>query len=486
MASPFEGLTPTMIWKHFEELTRIPRCSRNEAAVARHVVAWAEGQGFKPVQDRLGNLVVRVPGTAGREGAPAVVLQGHLDMVGEKDSDSPHDFDKDPIPVLREGGYLTASGTTLGADNGIGLAAAMAVAEDPDAEHGPLELLMTVDEETGLTGAQGLEAGFVTGKTMLNLDSEEDGAVYVGCAGGVDTVIALPVERGERQGGAALTLKVAGLKGGHSGLDINAGRGNAIQVLGWFLDQLRAGATDFELCALSAGDKHNALPREGQATLLLDAADRSAADALLAAYRADLAAIYGKTDPGVTITLTAGDLGCAAPLTRASRDALIDLIVAMPHGVLAMSQAVEGLVETSTNLAVARLGDEVCTFEQSSRSSVMPALGRAQAALMSVARLAGALAESRGGYPGWQPDLDSAVLRKALAVHEELFGRAPAVKAIHAGLECGIIGEKSGGMDMLSIGPQIENPHSPSERIKIDTVGRFYDLLKGLLAALSA
>jgi dipeptidase D len=483
MASPFDGLTPELIWKHFEALTKIPRCSRNEAGVTKHVVAWAEGKGYVPVLDELGNLVVRVPGTAGKEAAATIVLQGHLDMVGEKDSDSPHDFAKDPIPTFRDGGWIKAKGTTLGADNGIGLAAAMAAAEDPDAVHGPLELLMTMDEETGLTGAQGLKAGFVTGKTMLNLDSEEDGAVYVGCAGGVDTVMELPVERAAGQG-EAFTLKVAGLKGGHSGLDINMGRGNAIQVIGWFLDALR-GEADYALATFSAGDKHNAIPREAQATLLLDSAAKAKADALLQGYHSELAAMYGKTDPGVTIEIGAGD-AAGAPLTAASCDALIDLIVALPHGVLTMSQAVDGLVETSTNLAVAKLGDAACTLEHSSRSSVMPALDRAQAALFAVGRLAGAKVESRGGYPGWQPDMDSVVLKKGLAVHKELFGREPEVKAIHAGLECGIIGEKSGGMDMLSLGPQIENPHSPSEQLEIETVGRFYGFLKGLLAALAS
>jgi dipeptidase D len=484
MASPFEGLTPELIWKHFEALTKIPRCSKNEAGVARHVIEWARSRGYEPEQDKLGNVVVRVPATKGKEGVPTIVLQGHLDMVGEKDSDSPHDFDKDPIKVLREGKYITADGTTLGADNGIGLAAAMAVAEDPGAVHGPLELLMTVDEETGLTGAQGLEAGFVKGKTLLNLDSEEDGAVYVGCAGGVDTVIELPVKRAAGAAGEALAVRVSGLKGGHSGLDINVGRGNAIQILGWFLARLRE-ETDLALVSLSAGDKHNAIPREAEATVLLDREGQAAAERLLGAYREDLAAMYGKTDPGVAVALSAGGSE-AAPLEPASRDALIDLVQAMPHGVLAMSQAVEGLVETSTNLAVARLEADRCTFEQSSRSSVAPALARAQASIFAVGRLAGARVESRGGYPGWQPDMDSAVLKRGLAVFEKLFGRAPGVKAIHAGLECGIIGEKSGGMDMLSFGPQIENPHSPSEQLEIETVERFYALLRGLLEDLAA
>lgn len=479
-ASPFEGLKPELFWKHFEALTKIPRCSGNEAAAARHVMDWAKAQHHEGQQDEIGNVVVRVPATRGKEGAPVVVLQGHLDMVGEKDSSSPHDFATDPIPVVREGEWLTADGTTLGADNGVGLAAGMAIAEDPDAVHGPLELLCTVAEEVGLDGAQALKPGFVSGKIMLNLDSEEDGAVYVGCAGGADTVAELKLEREPAAGGQMLLVKISGFRGGHSGLDINTGRGNAIRVLALFLDRVR-GMTELGLVRLSGGDKHNAIPREADAVVR---ADREAVERLLPGFREDLAAMFSKTDPGFTITVepTGADAG---PLTRRSSDAVLDMVLAMPHGVLAMSQAVEGLVETSTNLAVVRLEQDKVTFHESSRSSVMPALAEVQSGIFALCRLAGAEPRSQGGYPGWAPDMDSAVLRRAVAVHERLFRKAPEIKAIHAGLECGIIGEKFGGMDMLSFGPQIENPHSPSERLRIDTVPRFFDFLRGTLADLA-
>ncbi len=479
--SLYEGLKPELLWKHFAALANIPRCSKNEAAAAQYVKDWAAGNGFEVSVDDSDNVLVRVPGTAGLESAPAVVLQGHLDMVGEKDSDSPHDFDKDPIPVKIEGDWITAEGTTLGADNGVGLAASLAVGEDPDAAHGPLELLFTVDEETGLTGAQGLQAGFVTGKTMLNLDSEEEGAVYVGCAGGSDTVIELPLTR-EAAAGEAVAVKVSGLRGGHSGLDINTGRGNAIQLLAWYLTRLR-GETDFALVAFSGGDKHNAIPREATATVLLSDGGKAAAEAVLAATLADARTILGGSDAGVDMELGAGEGGDA--LTAGSRDAFLDLVLAMPHGVLAMSQAVDGLVETSTNLAVARIEADSARMEESTRSSVMPALAMAQQGLFALARGAGATPSTHGGYPGWQPNMDSEVLNKTRAVHEELFGKVPEVKAIHAGLECGIIGEKMGGMDMISFGPEIQNPHSPSECMKISTVAPFYNLLKGVLSALA-
>ena len=481
--SPFDGLKPTLLWKHFESFTRIPRCSGNEAAAGEFVLRWAADHDFKSSQDPLGNIVVRVPASEGREGAPAVALQGHLDMVGEKDSASPHDFATDPLKVIREGDWITADGTTLGADNGVGLAACMAAAEDPEVIHGPLELLFTVDEETGLTGATGLEPGFVTAKTLLNLDSEEEGAVYVGCAGGRDSEVALPVER-QPGIGSAFKVQVSGLLGGHSGLDINTGRGNALKVLAEYLGRLSA-ETELELIAFEGGDKHNAIPREALAVVSMPEPARKKAGELAAEMSADLQTIYGKNDPGVKLEILPQQSN-GQPLTQASRDALLDLVQVLPHGVLAMSQDVAGLVETSTNLAVVRLEQDHAVLQESSRSSVMPSLKTVQRGIFAAARLAKGQPRSLGGYPGWQPNMDSEVLTRAIGVHQRLFGEAPEVKAIHAGLECGIIGEKYPGMDMISFGPQIEAPHSPSERVKISTLHRFYGFLKGLLADLAA
>jgi dipeptidase D len=484
-ASAFEGLKPEIMWKYFEDLTKIPRCSRNEAAAAKYVMEQAQAKGCQAEQDQAGNVVVRVAATKGKEGAPTVVLQGHLDMVGEKDSGSAHDFDKDPIPVVRDGDWLTADGTTLGADNGVGLAASLAMMSDPDSVHGPLELLFTVDEETGLTGAMEIPAGFVKGKIMLNLDSEEEGSVYVGCAGGNDTLARLPVKR-EGTGGEAFEVRVSGLKGGHSGLDINLGRGNAIKVLGWYLDRLRRKIKDdLKLSAFSGGDKHNAIPREARATIILPAGKKARAEEVLAEIQDDLKATFSKTDEGVKIEMAASQASGKA-LTKDSRDKFLCLVMAMPHGVLTMSQDVAGLVETSTNLAVARLEDDQGIIHESSRSSVAPLLAQAQDGIIALARLAGAEPEDGGGYPGWQPNMDSKVLARAKAVHEKVTGKVPEVKAIHAGLECGIIGEKMGGMDMISFGPQIEWPHSPSERVKIDSVERFYNFLKALLEDLAS
>jgi dipeptidase D len=482
MASPFEGLQPESLWRHFEALTRIPRCSGNEAATAAHLLEFARGRNLAAEKDAAGNVVVRLPASPGKESAPGVVLQGHLDMVGEKDSSSRHDFARDPIPVVRRGEWLGADGTTLGADNGIGLAAALAILEEKNLVHGPIEILATVDEETGLTGAQNLKPGFVRGKILLNLDSEEEGAIYVGCAGGADTLLELPLAR---QPGKARPYRVHvhGLRGGHSGLDINTGRGNAIRVLAQFLLHLSREAR-FELCAFEGGNKHNAIPREAFAVIRMGDGARKKAEKLLQTERADLSAMFGRADSGVAIDIAPCEQTPDALKPRAARQ-FLRLVLALPHGVLAMSQDIPGLVESSTNLAVVRVGEQSALLHESSRSSVMPALRRIQEGIVSLGELSGARVEPKGGYPGWQPNMASAVLARARGVHQRLFGKEPAVKAIHAGLECGIIGEKCGGMDMISFGPQIESPHSPSERVHIESVGRFYQFLKALLQDLA-
>lgn len=511
MASAFDGLKPELVWRHFEALTRIPRCSKHEEAAAQYVLEWARDKGFATQRDATGNVYVTVPASAGCEEAAGVVLQAHLDMVCEKDSDSAHDFAVDPLNVVREGGYITAQGTSLGADNGVGVAAALALAEDETARHGPLELLMTLDEETGLTGAQGVDAALVRGRMLLNLDSEEDDALYVGCAGGTDTLIALPVaRRAAAEGVRGFRLRVRGLHGGHSGLDINTGRGNAVKLLAGVLGRLRRVA-DFALLDWAGGDKHNAIPREAHADLLLrpEVATGAAVAELFEAARADLRLALGQCDPGARLEWTelpaaAREAGGGRPLTTAARDACIDLVLALPHGVLGMSQAVPGLTETSTNLAVlglqtAAAGDsllaevvgagatgEWLVVRQSSRSSVAPALRAVEEGLLALARLAGARAAAHNGYPGWQPNPESHLLARGLAVYEALFGRRPEVKAVHAGLECGLIGECFGGqMDMLSFGPNVHDPHSPSERVEIASMERFYAFLKGLVADLA-
>jgi dipeptidase D len=482
MSDVLQGLQPKILFDYFGKLSRIPRCSGNEKGVVEFLLQLARQKGLEAKSDSTGNVVIRVPASPAKENAPVVVLQGHLDMVGERSADSSHDFSRDPIKIKSDGKYLTAEGTTLGADNGIGVAAALSFIDEREAVHGPLELLFTVDEERGLTGARGLSGDFIRGRMLLNLDSEEYGAIYVGCAGGADTGIRLSLRRAKSEG-QSFRLVVKGLKGGHSGLDINTGRANAIKILAHLLSLLREKAA-FGLASIDAGDKHNAIPREALAGLWLGNEAQKALEQLLEKVRRDLQLWYGKTDAGVALELhPAQDI--MPPLAAKAADRLLDFLLALPHGVLAMSQEVAGLVETSTNLAVVKTQKNAVDIVESSRSSVMPALRAAQREICALARLAGARPEPDEGYPGWQPNMDSPLLKKASAVMERFLGRPPHIKAVHAGLECGIIGEKVGGMDMISFGPDINWPHSPSERVEIASVEKFYTFLRGLLEELA-
>ncbi|MBU0551499.1 aminoacyl-histidine dipeptidase [Myxococcota bacterium] len=476
-----EGLEPKRFWDHFYALTQIPRCSGDEAAVSAHVQGWAAALGFACEIDEVGNVLVRVPATPGHEGAEITALQGHLDMVCEKHSTHQHDFATDPLRLLRAGEWIVAEGTSLGADNGVAIAAAMAVAEDPEAVHGPLELLFTVDEERGLVGAFNLKGGWLKATRLLNLDTEEEGSLYIGCSGGGDTWMTLPLHRARIKHAHGLKVRLHGLKGGHSGLDINLGRGNAIQILARLLDGLGEGCA-YQLLDLQGGTKHNAIPREAIACLAV--ADLAAFEAALEGFQAEIAEIYGVTEPGIAWEIEplalAGEALCGGSL-----NALLWLLGGLPHGVITMSQAVNGLVETSNNLAIVRLEAAQARVQISTRSSNNARLRQTRAGIFGLARLAGASVEAEAAYPGWQPNPDSPLLALAKAVHEATLGSQPEIKAIHAGLECGIIGERYPGMDMISFGPTMRWPHSPSEELHIASSARFYRLLCALLAALS-
>jgi dipeptidase D len=486
--SPLKDLEPRLVWRHFDAIRQIPRPSKHEERVAEHVVGWARSHGFEVQRDAAGNVVVRVGATAGHEAAPAIVLQGHLDMVPEKNQDVTFDFMKDAIQVRIVGDYVYATGTTLGSDNGIGVAAALAVAEDPEAVHGPLELLFTVDEETGLTGAQQLDPGLLRGKTLLNLDTEEDGALYIGCAGGADISSTFTVTAGAASPTtSAMRLTVRGLRGGHSGVDIHENRANALKYIARALQALRQANVPFEVVSINGGSKHNAIPREADAMLRIPTGQIAAAGKVVAETAARLREEFGEIDPNQMVELQPVEGGEAAGQvwSDSDRDRVLDALLGCPHGVLAMSRAVPGLVETSNNLAVLVTEADGVRVTTSGRSSVMPSLEGVTEQVAAVFRRAGAKVETHDGYPGWKPNPASPVLKTTLAVYQREFGAKPAVKAIHAGLECGLIGEKFPDMDMVSLGPQIESPHSPDERVKIPTVASFYRLLKALLAELA-
>jgi dipeptidase D len=476
-------LEPQALWRHFDRILTIPRGSREEDRAREYVLEVAARRGLTHRRDAAGNVVVRKPATAGRDGDALTVLQAHLDMVNEKNADVGHDFARDPIRPRREGDWLMATGTTLGADNGIGVAALLALAEADDVAHGPLELLFTIDEETGLTGALQLDGGLLEGRRLINLDSEEEDAICVGCAGGGQSTLALPLTfEAPPTGAAACMLALRGLRGGHSGLDIRLQRGNAVKLLARLL-HAAAHHVPLRLAAFQGGNKHNAIPREAAAVVLVPGGDGAA---LRAALERELAAIrleYAVADPGIELAIAE----CAPPRQvwgEACSTRALHLLDALPHGVLAMSQHIPGLVETSTSLATAGVEHGALTLVCSTRSSIDAALAAVRRRIRAMGELAGAAVEEKEAYPGWQPDIASPLLAVVKEAYREVMGRDPRLEAVHAGLECGIIGEKAPGMDMVSIGPQIENPHSPDERVGIDSVERFWRVLTATLERL--
>ncbi|ABF40506.1 Peptidase M20C, Xaa-His dipeptidase [Candidatus Koribacter versatilis Ellin345] len=472
-------LEPKAIWKHFEALTKIPRPSTKEDAARKYVIGIAEKHGLKHVMDAAGNLVVSKPATKGREHAPMAALQGHLDMVCEKNEGTHFDFDKDAIKVIRGEDWLYADGTTLGSDNGVGVATALAVMESKDIAHGPLEFVFTIDEETGLTGASDFQPGLLKSKYFLNLDGEEKGTLCIGCAGGVNTPAHRKVTKKAAPAGTALRVKVSGLKGGHSGVDIHLGRGNAVRILGRVLETLLRDE-HANLADIKGGSAHNAIPREAYAVVVIDPKREEEVKTVVARIAEDVKAELGAFDPDVKISVE----NVAAPkeiMEHADATKVADLLATVHHGVLAMSPDIKGLVQTSTNLATVSLnGDtvEVVTSQRSSIESSKNAIARMVAALC---KNTGFHAEHTTGYPGWKPEPNSDIVKISRKVHEEVLGKDPELVAMHAGLECGVIGEKHHGMQMISFGPQIENPHSPNERVQISSVESFWKFLRVLL-----
>ena len=473
-------LEPKHLWKRFYEITQVPRPSKKEEKIRAHTRELLENLKTEFKEDKTGNIVALVPATPGYENARTIVLQGHVDMVCEKNKDKQHDFDNDPIDVSIRDGWVVADGTTLGSDNGIGVAAGLAVITDPDVVHGPVEILMTVDEETGLTGANNLEPGFITGKILLNMDSEEDGAFYVGCAGGVDTVATFEIKAEKKiLHTQAYELLVTGLKGGHSGLDIKEGRGNAIKILGRALKRLEM--IDYRLAAIDGGSLRNAIPREAEAIMLLSEKDFEGAEELITEFQKLIQNEYRAVDANVNVIIKKSELEFENVFTKGFTKELVNVILALPHGVISMSQDIAGLVETSTNLATVKLDDGNLRIGTSQRSSADSAKEYIAQSVAAVFNLTDAKVKTGDGYPGWKPNMDSELLKISKIVFKELYGKEPEIKAIHAGLECGILEGKNPGMDMISFGPTIQNAHSPDEKVNIETVSKFYDLLKGIL-----
>ncbi len=480
MPSAIDGLEPALVWKYFAEIARIPRCSKHEEKIRAYVLATAKKLGLQAKEDATGNIVVRKPASPGREKVKMLCLQGHLDMVCEKNKDKTFDFAKDPIELVRKGNMLMANGTTLGADNGIAVATNLAIMEDRSLEHGPLEFLFTIDEETGLTGATNLDGSIIESRTMMNLDSEEEGSLYVGCSGGRDTTGTWAVAYDTLpKGWASGTLMVSGLKGGHSGLEIHQGRGNAIKIMNRAILALEPFGA--RLASIEGGNKRNAIPRECEAVVCVPQKHWDEAVKAVAAYEKLAKAEIATVDPGLRITFEPCRTKKGKVLKKAAQKKLTATISALPHGVMKMSADIPGLTETSTNVAVISMLKGKIAIATSQRSSVDSEIREICDTVRNIFELGGASVKQGDGYPGWKPNLQSPILKTAKATYKQLYGKDPEIKAIHAGLECGIIGEKVPGMDMVSFGPTLEGVHSPDEKMHIDTVEKFWKFVLAIL-----
>ena len=476
-----KNLSPQPLWNFFEEICQVPRPSKKEEKIIKFLLDFAQSHGLKARQDQIGNVLISKPATPGRENDQLVVLQSHVDMVCEKNSDSKHDFETDAIKAFIDNGWVRAQGTTLGSDDGIGMAAAMAVLTATNLSHGPIECLFTVDEETGLSGAFALQSGFLSGNILLNLDSEDEGELFIGCAGGIDTVGTLKYTPEALPGGSfAAKLEVKGLLGGHSGDDINKNRGNANKILNRFLIDASK-LFDLRIADFNGGNLRNAIAREASAVVVVPHSQKESLIVEWNVFASEMEFEFEYAEPklkmhhqSVALPEFVIDLG--------TQSRLLKLIAACPHGILEMSSRMIGMVETSTNLASVKFsGNNEIILTTSQRSEIDSRKYMAAEMVGSAMKLAGAEVQHSEGYPGWTPNPDSAVAKIAADSYKKLFGNDPVVKSIHAGLECGLFLEKYPELDMVSFGPTIRGAHSPDERINIETVDKFWKLLVDVL-----
>ncbi len=469
-------LNPKNVWKNFHSLTQIPRPSKKEGKAVEFLYEFGKNLGLETIKDEVGNIIIRKPATPGMEDRMGIILQAHVDMVPQKNSDKVHDFENDPIETRVVEDWVYANGTTLGADNGMGVAVAMSILENNTISHGPIEALITIDEETGMTGARALKPGVLKGDILINLDSEDEGELYVGCAGGLDATASLAYKEENCPAGMkAYRLAVTGFKGGHSGMDIILCRANANKILVRVLLPLikKFGA---RIASIEGGSLRNAIPREAFAEILIPAENAAAAEKLVADTLAEVRAEYSETDPDASMGLSE----IPAPAKVIDKDSVLKMVLAAyacPDGVARMSDSMPGMVETSNNMAIFKTENGKIVVKTLLRSSVDTAKEVLATSLSSVFELAGADVELSGGYPGWKPNMASPILKKMREVYHRLYGNDPAVKAIHAGLECGILGGTYPNWDMVSCGPTIKSPHSPDERVNIATVEKWWNFV---------
>lgn len=480
MSEEIKKLDPKALWNNFYKLTQIPRPSKQEQEVAEFIENFGKEHNLETDVDDTGNIVIRKPATKGMEDRKTVILQGHLDMVPQKNNDVDHDFGKDPIDAYVDGDTVTAKGTTLGADNGMGVAAGLTVLEANDISHGPIEALFTVDEETGMTGAFGLKEGFLKGDILVNMDSEDEGELYIGCAGGMDTIAEFDYEKiGLPSDVKAYEIIVKGLKGGHSGLDIHLGRGNAIKIV----NRLLWNATrehGLQLAEFNSGDVRNAIPREGHAIAVVPNDKADGFEKFVKEYNDIVKNEYKSVDPGLEVSVKETDMPKEL-MDEKTQNSILNAVYGVPNGVISVIPDMPEVVETSTSTGVIKTEDGKVTITSLQRSSVDTRKQDLGNMMRAIFEEAGANVEHHGSYPGWNPDVNSPILATMKDVYDKNFGKVPEVKVIHAGLECGLIKAVYPNLDAISFGPSINFPHSPDENVNIETVKKFWEFLKHTL-----
>ena len=480
MSKEIMNLEPKAVWENFYKLTQVPRPSKKEEKIQSFMFEFGKNLGLVTEKDSVGNILIRKPATPGMENRKGIILQGHLDMVPQKNSGTAHDFEKDPIDAWIDGEWVRARGTTLGADNGIGVASAMSVLAAKDLVHGPIEAIFTCDEETGMTGAVGLKPNWLKGDILLNMDSEEEGELYVGCAGGINANIEFEYDEVIVPDGVKpFRLTITGLKGGHSGLDINLGRGNANKLLIRFL-KYATRELDVRLADFNGGGMRNAIPREAVAIVLVPDENSEQLKKAVKRYESIFQFELGAVEPTLSFSVEETEKPNSMIEERVQDD-LIDSVYACPNGVIRMSDGMAGMVETSTNLSTIKSQKGVIFVKCLLRSSVDTAKEDLVEQVDSVFALGGAMVSFDGGYPGWKPNMESPILKQMKEIYQNKFGKIPAVLGIHAGLECGILGAVYPNWDMISFGPTMRSPHSPDERVNIPSVQKFWDFLVEIL-----
>jgi len=474
--SDIQKLEPKTLWNYFHDITQIPHPSKKEKKIVEYVMEFGKKHNLETIKDKVGNVIIRKPATKGFENRQGVIFQTHLDMVPQKNNDKKHDFEKDPIKTIIDGEWVRADGTTLGSDNGIGVAATLAVLASVNIAHGPIEALFTIDEETGMTGVFGLKKGVLKGDILLNLDSEDEGELYVGCAGGIDVAaVKVYAEETSPKGMAAYKVFAKGLKGGHSGVDIAMGRANSNKLMFRFLMQAES---DFgiRLAEAAGGDLRNAIPRESYSVVLVPEIKAKEFEKFVKDYEKMYRDEFSDTEPGLSFTLEKVQLP-EKVMNQGEQYRIIRAVFVCPNGVVRMSQAMKGLVETSNNLAIVKCINGKFEAYNLTRSSVDSAKEATAWKIAAVFHLINAEVKLEGEYPGWKPNINSPVLKTMSKVYTDMYGRIPEIKAIHAGLECGLIGGVYPNLDMISFGPTIRYPHSPDEKVNIASVGKFWDFI---------